>query len=605
MIYGYVNLNGITPQSDGVLRDIEKTILWERCISEHFLRNAFSGIFLTNQKNKLSRDNIFFENKERNLIIFLDGFIYNLEAISKKLNSKGKILNAPELIAEAYLKWGKTFAEHLNGDFAICIYDKYKNQVLFYVDQLGIRPFAISIIDSLVYFSTDVIGLSKGVCRTQKIEPAYLLNIFLKAGHDFMLTPHKSIVRIKPGHYFCFSIEHQEMERFWFPERIKVDTSLTEKLIIQDLQWLLTDAIKIRADQKYSASAHVSGGLDSSIVAAYTRKAYANQKKFYGFSWSPEPTKTEKFKTNDERLRVLEICRQNNMIPIFANYKTDDYIAYVSEWRCPSELIWEKKIIAAAKEKGIDLIFSGWGGDEFISIANRGIDSDLLRNLDWKHFLKKFPIWSLKQFASKMRREFSFLLVKRRYSRNKAEPSVYCYLQKILTSNKIPLRKRFHHRSRRAVHLQLIAMNHLAARTGDWYVNGQLNGIEYRYPLLDIRIVEYMLKVPSRILVNGCKERLIFRKLGKGIVSDDVLNRLSKSDPANTNALSFVTKKATEQFMDEFNVFRENPDLNFVDFNKLKMDAETSVSPQKNKIFSTDIFYYLKKAHEFTKGYYS
>lgn len=605
MIYGYVNLNGNTPPSDGVLRNIGKTLQWKGCIPEYFFRNEFSGIFLTNQKTKLRKENVFFEYEERNLIVFLDGFIYNLEALSKQLNFNGKILNAPELIAETYLKWDKTFAEHLNGDFAICIYDKNKNQVLFYVDQLGIRPLAISIIDSLVYFSTDVIGLSKGICRTQKIDQAFLLNIFLKAGHDFMLTPHKSIVRIKPGHYFYFSIGHQEMERFWIPERIKVDKSLTEKQVISDLQWILTDAIKIRADQKYSASAHVSGGLDSSIVAAYARKAFTNQKYFYGFSWSPEPTKTDEIKKNDERLRVLEICRQNNMIPIFANYNMDDYIASVSEWRCPSELIWEKNIITAAKEKGIDLIFSGWGGDEFISIANRGIDADLLRSLDWKHFLKKFPIWRLKRFTSALRWEITFLLIKRKYSRYKAEPSVYRYLQRILISNKIPLRKRFHHRSRRAVHLQLIAMNHLAARTGDWYVNGQLNGIEYRYPLLDIRIVEYMLKIPSRILANGYNERLIFRNLGKGIISDDVLNRLSKSDPANTHALSFVTDRATKQFMDEFNVFRRNPDLNFIDFNKLEMDAKKSLSPQKEKTISANIFYYLKKAHEFTKGYYS
>lgn len=607
MIYGNVNLNGISAPTDGVLLKIGKTLQWEKCIPEFFFRNAFSGIFLTNQKKKLRKENIFFENEDCNLIVFLDGFVYNLEALSKQLDFNARILNAPELIAGAYLKWGKTFAEYLNGDFAICILDKNKNQVLFYVDQIGIRPLAISIINSQIYFSSDVMGLAKGLYKDQPIDRDYLVNIFLKAGHDFMLTPHKSIVRIKPGHYFCFSTGHQQMERYWFPERIKVDTTLTENKIESDLKWLLKNAVKIRADQEYSASAHISGGLDSSIVAAYTRKAYANQKKFYGFAWSPEPLKTDEKKYSDERFRVIEICRQNNMIPVFANYKTDDYISYVSEWRCPSELIWEKKILEQARDKGIDLIFTGWGGDEFISIANRGIDADLLRSLDSRHFLKKFPVWRLKPCLLRIYREASYSLTKRKYARHKADPSVYHYLQRSLKSNIIPFGRRFHHRSRRAVHLQLINMNHLAARTADWYVNGQLCGIEYRYPLLDIRIIEYMMKVPSRFLVDGSKERVMFRKLGKGIIADEVLIRLSKSDPANTNALAIVTSKATEQFMNEFDTFRKNTDLNFVDFNKLEKDlVKMSESPQdKDKTLQNDILYYLKKAHEFTKGYYN
>ena len=192
------------------------------------------------------------------------------------------------------------------------------------------------------------------------------------------------------------------------------------------------------------------------------------------------------------------------------------------------------------------------------------------------------------------------------YSRRKAEPEIYPYISNVLRSNRIPRRKRFHHRSRREVHLQLIKLNHIAARTADWYVCGQLNGIEYRYPLLDLRIVEYMLKVPSRLLVNGYNDRKIFRKLGKGFISDDVLARLSKSDPAKSKAFSSVATYGMEQFMKEFKLFRNNPDLNFVDFNKLEIDMKKmSVNQLKDKPIAADVFFYLKKAHEFTKGYYS
>lgn len=605
MIYGSVDLSENSHQSDAELQNVGKILKWNECIPEYFTRDAFTCIYLS-EKRLLTREDVFYHNDNLGLAVLIDGFIYNQVDLLFDILEDNKVLKAPELIAKAYLKWGEAFVKHLNGDFAICIYNRNKKQVLFFVDHLGIRPLAISVIESVVYFATDVIGLSKALFKHQKIDKNYLLNMFLRAGHEFLLSPNKSLVRIKPGHYFIFSPGHQEMVRYWFPEKILTDNSLTEEQVIQELTQLLNDSVKIRADKRFSASAHVSGGLDSSIVSAIARKAYANQKMFYGFSWSPEPDKPEGKVIVDERTRVSEICRQNNISPVFTKIDIKDYVSFVSEWRHPSELVFEKKIVDAAKEKNIDLIFSGWGGDEFISISNRGIDADLFKTLDWKHFLKKYPFWKIKRFASAIRMKIMYLYAIGNYSRRKAEPEIYPYISNVLRSNRIPRRKRFHHRSRREVHLQLIKLNHIAARTADWYVCGQLNGIEYRYPLLDLRIVEYMLKVPSRLLVNGYNDRKIFRKLGKGFISDDVLARLSKSDPAKSKAFSSVATYGMEQFMKEFKLFRNNPDLNFVDFNKLEIDMKKmSVNQLKDKPIAADVFFYLKKAHEFTKGYYS
>jgi asparagine synthase (glutamine-hydrolysing) len=605
MIYGSINFLETSSQSGFLLQNVGDVINWNECIQEIFYLDAFLGIFLTDKKGIFNREDVYFTNES--LIIFIDGFIYNQEELSLKiLNNPKNAIKVPELIANAYLKWGESFAAQLNGDFAICIYNKHTKQALFVVDQIGIRPLAVSIVGSTVYFATDVLGLSKALFKNQKIDKDYLINIFLMAGQNFLLSPHKSIVRLKPGHYYNFSQEHQEMVPYWFPEKIKTNNSLTAKQVIDDLRLLVTDSVKIRADQRFSASAHVSGGLDSSIVAAVARKVYKNQETFYGFSWSPQSLEVANKKVSDERLRVIEICRQNNITPIFSNFDLADFLSFVSEWKYPSELVFEKKIVEAAKNNNISLIFSGWGGDEFISIANRGIDADLLKALDWKHFLKKFPFWKLKKCASAIRWEIKYLYARTKYSKYKAELAVFPYINADLKNNRIPRVKRFHHRSRREVHLQLINLNHIAARTADWYVYGQLNGIEYRYPLLDVRIVEYMLKVPSKLLVNGYNDRKIFRELGKGFFTDELLVRLSKFDPVKNEQYTSLANYGNEQFMYEFLTFRKNPDLNFVDFVKLEKDLpKMSAVPTKDKPIAADVFFYLKKAHEFTRGYHS
>jgi hypothetical protein len=57
----------------------------------------------------------------------------------------------PQLVSLAFLKWGPEFVSRLNGDFAICIYQKKDNRAYFFRDHLGIRPLAVSESDS-AYF---------------------------------------------------------------------------------------------------------------------------------------------------------------------------------------------------------------------------------------------------------------------------------------------------------------------------------------------------------------------------------------------------------------------------------------------------------------------
>ncbi len=449
-------------------------------------------------------------------------------------------------------------------------------------------------------------GLCKALFDKEKIETDYLLNIFMTAGHDYSLMPNKAISKLASGHYLKISSGNEESKRYWFPEKIKTDHSLSRAQSMKELNQLLTDAVKIRADRRFNASAHVSGGLDSGIVAALVRKEYAGQEMFYGFSWSPDLIEDQEKMVHDERLIVDKTCCQNDIMPVYCNFNIADYMAFISDWRHPSELIFEKMTVEAAELRGINLIFSGWGGDEFISITDRGIDADLFKNFNWKYLLKKYHPWNLKQFIHELKYSASYLSARKNYSGFKSEKYVYPYIKRALGSNRIPRKKRFHHASRRDVHLQLIKLNHLSARAADWYVHGQRNGIEYRYPLLDKRIVEYMIKVPSRCLVDGGNDRVILRRAGKDLLPDEVLTSQGKEDPAKSRLFSRISISSKKQFINEFEVFRNNPDLNFIDFELLAKHL-----PQKNadsgKVSNDNyltVFYYLKKVHEFTRNYY-
>ncbi len=89
----------------------------------------------------------------------------------------------------------------------------------------------------------------------------------------------------------------------------------------------------------------------------------------------------------------------------------------------------------------------------------------------------------------------------------------------------------FFHTSRQQVHLGVLRFYHFQERCETWAVNGFRKGVEYRYPLLDRRIIEYMLKVPSAMLCKTDYFRPLLRLISEGILPEEVRWQADKSDP--------------------------------------------------------------------------
>ena len=122
----------------------------------------------------------------------------------------------------------------------------------------------------------------------------------------------------------------------------------------------------------------------------------------------------------------------------------------------------------------------------------------------------------------------------------------------------------------------------------------------------DKRIIEYMLKAPSHCLVSGDNNRIILRSIGKDILPDIVLKNKSKDDPVKSYFFKTTSTEISKLLAAEMEVFRSNPNLDFVDFDLLQNDINSSLNTG-DKLFGTRFYYTLyplKSAHEFTKGYY-
>ena len=565
---------------------------------------GFEGGYFINSRLPYRESDICFFDESNDVLVLISGTVYNMEELVRLCN-KSNLVSDPEFIASLFLLEGPGFVKRLNGDFAIFILQPEKQQAYLFRDHLGIRPQAYANDAQSLSFSSDINGLCRAFSDGQGIDSNYLLGYFKYI--DYRKTPCEKVKKLLPGHFLHFSENGVETQKYWEPEKIKVDKTLSHDQMLADLKSLLVDAVRIRCDQRFRAGAHVSSGIDSGIVSALSRKEYTLQETFYGFSWSPDDYNATSGAKYDERELVKKFCTQAAIWPVFSDMDSADFQYAVSAFNDNHGFFSEDKTIHQAVANDTNLIFSGWGGDEFISTAATAIEPDLLRSGKICLYLKRNQIRQPKKFVKNV---VYYVLMPALGILDRSTAKSFKddarYLKKpFKKSDRKAVRQFYFHTSRHNHHIGMLNFYHLQGRCEKWFMMGYRHGVEYRYPLLDKRIIEYMLKVPSELLCKTDYFRPLLREISEGILPDEVRWNWSKNDPVYWSWMDGLFRDSALRFMEEVDVWERNPDLHFVDFDLLNQDI-AKYNDRSDDVDSKVLFralVYLKAIHEFTMTY--
>ena len=542
------------------------------------------------------------------LVVVISGSVYNAAEIQKELGIKGEG-GTPEFIAGAFEKWGQDFVKRLNGDFAIGIYKQ--GTLYLFRDHLGVCPLFYSLTNDGLFFSGDDKALCRILYPEEPIEPEYLL-VELKTTNSG-ITPNKKVKKLPPGSYLKVTNNKVETIQYWFPEAIKVDRKITYPEAVNSLRYLVANAVKIRCDESLSAAAHLSGGLDSGLISALGRMNYPNQKQFLGFSYSPSVADTTTFDLkNDERLLVEKIGKFAGITPVFTDLSLEDYEKYSKDYYNNTGSIWEERICEIASERGISVIFSGWGGDEFISKGQAGVFFDLALGMKWKTLYNSImPPKSLKNVLRVLVLHILFPALGITWKIiGKAQKQISRYIKKPYKKTEAKVFRVFYKfTSRRSIQFKVLKSHYFPERCEKWYLLGLRHGITYRYPLLDYRIVEYVLKLPSEFFVEKDMGRMLIREIASGLLPEEALKNTSKFDDVLFHDWLSKLNEFADILIPQVSEWEVNPDLHFIDFPLLRKDisvftSNKSSTPRENMPLLLNI-QAIKKMHEFTRVYRS
>jgi asparagine synthase (glutamine-hydrolysing) len=226
-------------------------------------------------------------NEAKTAWIVLNGEIYNFPDLRRDLEKRGHTFRThsdTECILHLYEDHGDDCVAHLRGMFAFALWDTAAERLLLARDRLGKKPIYYTQQDGLLYFSSELPSLLSALPQRPGIDyEAIDLYLAMQYIPD-PWTPFEGVFRLPAAHRLILEKGELHLERYWQLRYLPKWTNPADDLI-EELRLRVADAVACRLTSEVPLGAHLSGGLDSSIVVALMAEASAQRVKTFSIGF--------------------------------------------------------------------------------------------------------------------------------------------------------------------------------------------------------------------------------------------------------------------------------------------------------------------------------
>jgi asparagine synthase (glutamine-hydrolysing) len=481
--------------------------------------------------------------------IVSDSKLYNSHELISLLNLTGDNIEDADVIVKAYEKWGKDCVKYFLGDFAFAIWNSEKEELFCARDHLGIKPFYYFFNDKSFVFCSDISSILAQEDLKFTVDEQYIADSISILNSEKYRTNYIEINKLPPASCMFLKNNKLEINPYW---ELKTQETIqkNDSEIIEDFKTLLFEAVKCRVENN-SISTELSGGIDSSSITAIASQ-FSEVKTFSHVL--PDhllgkiyPLKDERTYINllDDYCKIKDryfISSENNSLLHAIKENVFDYKGITQQ----NFGIFSDQLYQQASKVNTSILLSGFGGDELVTSRSLGYLSELASNNQWKELkkdLKNQKINSYRYFKTllkyylKIKVPFIYNLI----AFNKDKSSFWIEKFENLAINKafskkleikerhLTFYKKSGNVSLQENAIERICHSHVSQRLEYCSLIARKYGIEYRYPLLDIRLIEFYQSMPSRLKAQDGIGRFAIRKAIEGIVPEKIQWRNDKS----------------------------------------------------------------------------
>ncbi len=476
-------------------------------------------------------------NEDCSIVLVCNGEIYNYRELKELLLRKGHRFRTNtdvEVLVHLYEEYGTEFINNLNGQFAFAIYDKHKKSLFLARDHFGIAPLFYTLVnDDAFIFASEIKALLAHPLIQRRVDLIGLDQILCFPGLVSPRTMFQDIESLKSGHYIYIKDARIKIAEYWdlsYPKIGELSYDKPESYYIEQLRQLLAQSVAYRLQADIPVGFYLSGGLDSSLIAAMIREVSPEvDRHSFSIFFNEKEISEEKY----QRMMVNHI----NSIHCGQVFTWSDIVDGLASAVYHSESPLKETYNAAslllsksAKSKNISVILTGEGSDELFA-GYVGYRFDQLRNASIRKYdldttledeLRE-KLWGDKQLFYE-KDYFSFREVKAALYTDAVNESLQdgdCFDLGVV--NKERLRDRHFVHQRSYLDFKLRLADHLLSDHGDRMT--MANSVEGRYPFLDRCLVEFAKTIPVDLKINQFAEKYIVKKVATGLIPYEILDR--------------------------------------------------------------------------------
>jgi asparagine synthase (glutamine-hydrolysing) len=501
-------------------------------------------------------------NKRGNRWITFNGEIYNYLELRKELEGKGHRFvshSDTEVILAAYDEWGAACVTRFNGMFAFGIYDVETRELFIARDHLGVKPFYYTQRGDLFAFASEAKALFELNGIDPDLDPDAVLSSLLLLWVPEPKTGFKNVWKLPAGHYGVFKNGRLTLTEYWDVPIPEATTTEKESDLVERLRELLEQAVRRQLLADVPVGAFLSGGLDSSVIVALSRKI-APSAKFdtYTICFSEADKKMEAMPDDAYYARrVAEACgtaHHEVFIESDINDLLEKMLWHLDDPIADGASINTYLISKDAKEHGTTVLLNGMGGDEvfggyrkqlaailieryqtiptalrrgliepFVTVLPVAIAGKGIRPVRWaKRFLRSASLSPIESFI------YGFMY----YTPDELGEMLAPALLEKDFRDLYPVR-RYYETLERVKHRSLTEqMTYLDTKLFLAGLNlcysdkaTMAAAVEGRPPLIDKDIVQFAARLPAQYKINGQEQKYLLKKAAEAYLPKEIIYR--------------------------------------------------------------------------------
>jgi asparagine synthase (glutamine-hydrolysing) len=231
-------------------------------------------------------------NEDGRYWVIQNGEIYNHPELRQELEARGHAFRTDsdtEVIVHAFEEWGEGCLDRFNGPFAFAVWDRRERHLFLARDRFGVRPLFIAQWGQDFVFGSEAKALLRHPAAHRALDPVGLMDAFTIWAPLPDRSAFQGIRELPPGHWLRIGPDGRAEERAWWdlPFASPNDQRReSEAALAEELAHLLEDSTRFRLRADVPVAAYLSGGLDSSAIAALARKVSGERLQCFAIGFS-------------------------------------------------------------------------------------------------------------------------------------------------------------------------------------------------------------------------------------------------------------------------------------------------------------------------------